>query len=484
MKKPTSPNVALAYGDGIGPEITSAVVHILEAVDAPLNFRRIQIGKEAYESGVTSGIPEEAWETVRTSDAILKGPITTPQGSGYKSLNVTLRKALSLFANIRQCRAYTPYVESNFPEMDVVVVRENEEGLYASIEHRQTPEVYQALKLITRPGCERIIRYAFQYAEAFGRTSVTAMTKDNILKMTDGLFHEVFDEVASEYPNIESDHSIIDIGAANLAADPEAFDVVVTQNLYGDILSDITAQVAGSVGLAGSANIGETTAMFEAVHGSAPDIAGQDLANPSGLLTGAIQMLVHLGYSDQAQSIQNAWLKTLEDGIHTADIYDASRSSQRVGTEAFASAVIDRLDERPAGLKPVTFRDYEIDFSFPETPRMDKVLEGVDIFIDWDEDNRKPDVIGAGLEDATEACSLKLKMITNRGCNVYPGGLPETFCTDHWRCRFIGREGESIDFDDVLAVQQAIAADGFDVIKTENLYTFDGQRGYSLGQGE
>jgi isocitrate dehydrogenase len=477
-------DVALAYGDGIGPEITPSVVDMLNAVEAPINFRQVEIGEEAYLSGVTSGIPDEAWETIRDSSAILKGPVTTPQGSGYKSLNVTLRKSLSLFANVRQCKAYMPYVSSNFPDMDVTVIRENEEGLYASIEHRQTPEVYQCLKLITRPGCERIIRHAFQYAEAFDHSKVTAMSKDNIMKMTDGIFHEVFDEVAAEYPDIEADHEIIDIGAARLANSPEDFEVVVTQNLYGDILSDITAQVAGSVGLAGSANIGETTAMFEAVHGSAPDIAGEGIANPSGLLLGAVQMLQHFGLSDRAEAVNNAWLKTLEDGIHTADIYDESQSERQVGTEEFADAVAERLGSDPSDLEPVRFRDYENDFSISETPRTDKVLEGVDVFIDWAEDDRQPEKIGSALEEIAEGHELKLKMITNRGCNVYPGGLPETFWTDHWRCRFISRDGGEVEFSDILEIQEAIASGGFDIIKTENLYQFDGERGYSLGQGE
>lgn len=484
IQKNEKVQVALARGDGIGPEITEAVVRILEAAEAPLEFREIQIGEEVYRSGVTSGITGEAWDTIRETKTLLKGPITTPQGEGYKSLNVTIRKSLSLFANVRQCKAYNPYVDTLHPDMDVVIIRENEEGLYASIEHRQTPEVYQCLKLITRPGCERIVRYAFQYAEAFGRRKVTAMSKDNIMKMTDGIFHEVFNEVAAEYPDIESEHRIIDIGSAHLAADPHSLDVIVTQNLYGDILSDIAAQVAGSVGLAGSANVGEEVAMFEAVHGSAPDIAGRDIANPSGLLVGAAKMLVHVGLPDYAQTIKNAWLKTLEDGIHTGDIYDASNSRERVGTEAFARAVIERLGETPETLRPVAYHKADIDFGISETPRDEKVLEGVDVFIDWADGDRDPDRLGRGLEEVCLEEDLKLKMITNRGCKVYPGGLPETFWTDHWRCRFIPRDGEEVDFESVLELQRVLASADFDIIKTENLYRFGDRRGYSLGQGE
>jgi len=476
--------VTVAYGDGIGPEITEAVVRVLEAAGAPLRYDVIDIGKSAYERGITSGIPDAAWDAIRENKVLLKGPITTPQGGGYKSLNVTLRKALSLFANVRQAKAYTPFVDSHHPGMNVVVIRENEEDLYAGIEHQQTREVSQILKLITRPGSERIIRYAFEYARAYSRQKVTCMTKDNIMKHTDGLFHTVFDEVADEYPDIESDHQIIDIGAARVAAQPEQFDVIVTLNLYGDILSDITAQIAGSVGLAGSANIGSEVAMFEAVHGSAPDIAGRGIANPSGLLVAATQMLVHLGAADIAQTIKNAWLKALEDGMHTADIYREGLSEHEVGTDAFTDAVIDRLGDEPSTLQPVRYRAGGIHVEPSPTPEQEKVLRGIDVFIDWDDEGRNPDVIGQGLEEAAGMVDWQLKMITNRGVKVYPGGLPETFWTDHWRCRFLPDDADAISFDRVLDLLGALHDAGWDVIKTEHLYTFDGRRAYSLGQGE
>jgi isocitrate dehydrogenase len=304
------------------------------------------------------------------------------------------------------------------------------------------------------------------------------------MKHTDGLFHEVFDEVAAEYPDIEHEHLIIDIGAARVAAQPEQFDVIVTLNLYGDILSDITAQVAGSVGLAGSANIGSDVAMFEAVHGSAPDIAGQGVANPSGMLMGATQMLVHLGIADVAQTIENAWLKTLEDGIHTADIYREESSERKVGTEAFTDAVIERLGDEPSTLSPVRYQPTTIQVEPSPTPAQEKVLRGVDVFIDWDESGRDPDVIGQGLNEAAATADWALKMITNRGVKVYPDGLPETFWTDHWRCRFLPADAEAITFDRVLDLLGALHKAGWDVIKTEHLYTFDGRRAYSLGQGE
>src|SRR5690606_28166619 len=256
-----------------------------------------------------------------------------------KSLNVTTRKVLGLFANIRPCVSYHPYVHTKHPVMDVVIVRENEEDLYAGIEHQQTDEVVQCLKLISRPGTEKIIRYAFEYAKAYGRKKVTCFTKDNIMKMTDGLFHKVFDEIGAEYPDIEKEHWIIDIGMAKIADTPEQFDVIVMPNLYGDIASDVAAQIAGSVGLAGSANIGDHAAMFEAIHGSAPRRAGQNVANPSGLLHGAIMMLVHIGQYDVATRVHNAWLRTLEDGIYT---YDIAKDRPSVGTKEFAQAVVER----------------------------------------------------------------------------------------------------------------------------------------------
>ncbi len=491
------PRVTVAPGDGIGREIMTATLDILDAAGADLEYEEITIGKEMFLAGHSSGISPEAWDVLRRNMVFLKGPITTPQGGGYKSLNVTIRKTLGLYANVRPCRAYTPYVESHFPNMDLVVVRENEEDLYAGIEHQQTPEVVQCLKLVSRPGCERVIRYAFEYARAYGRKKVTCMTKDNIMKHTDGLFHQVFDEVAAEYPSIEADHYIIDIGSALLADRPDQFDVIVTLNLYGDIVSDITAQVAGSVGLGGSANIGPHVSMFEAIHGSAPDIAGKGIANPSGLVHAACMMLTHLGQAQTAERILNALLKTLEDGIHTNDLYNESFSRQRVGTQGFAKAVIQRLGQRPEKLTPATFGDSAkpIQVEVKPTAAVDKILQGVDVFIDWTEKERNPDVLGKALE-ALAGEKLQLKMITNRGVKVYPNGFPETFCTDHWRCRFVAQGSRlmpsgngmqaavPVEYTEITGLLERLAEAGLNFIKIENLYSFNGERAYSLGQGE
>jgi isocitrate dehydrogenase len=347
--------ITIAKGDGIGPEIMDATLSVLLAAGAKIEWDEIEVGEKVYLNGNTSGISKESWDIIRKNKIFLKAPITTPQGGGYKSLNVTTRKFLGLYSNVRPCMSLHPFVETKHPKMDLVIIRENEEDLYAGIEHQQTDEVVQCLKLISRPGCEKIVRYAFEYAKQYKRKKVTCFTKDNIMKQTDGLFHKVFDEIAKEYPDIENEHWIIDIGAAKMADTPEIFDVIVMPNLYGDVLSDVAAQIAGSVGLAGSSNIGEECAMFEAIHGSAPRRAGQNKANPSGLLQGAILMLNHIGQNEVAEKIQNAWLKTLEDGIHTYDIFKEGISRELVGTHEFALAVIKNLGQRPQTFQPVDY---------------------------------------------------------------------------------------------------------------------------------
>jgi len=473
--------ITVAHGDGIGPEIMTATLRILEAAGANIAPEMIDVGEKVYLAGHNAGIAPEAWESLRRTRVFLKAPITTPQGGGYKSLNVTTRKALGLYANVRPCISYSPYVATKHPGMDLVIIRENEEDLYAGIEHRQTDQVYQCLKLITRPGCEKIVRYAFEYARSHGRRKVTCFVKDNIMKFTDGLFRKVFDEIAAEYPDIQNENWIVDIGAAKMADTPEAFDVIVMPNLYGDILSDVAAQIAGSVGMAGSANIGDQCAMFEAIHGSAPRRAGQNLANPSGLLHGGILMLLHIGQHACASRIHNAWLRTLEDGVHTYDVHKEGISLQKVGTAEFADAVIDRLGRLPGRLTAVNYAaGAALNLPPPKhhAPAR-KSLVGVDVFLHWDEGS--PEGLGQRLSDYGNA-ALQLQVITNRGVKVWPNGFPETFCVDHWRCRFKA-SNDTIAFNEVLDLQARLNAAGFDVVKTENLYTFDGEPGYTSVHG-
>ncbi|MEN9952035.1 MAG: Isocitrate dehydrogenase [Bacteroidota bacterium] len=475
--------ITIAKGDGIGPEIMNATLEILKAAGAQIEIDEIEVGEKVYLSGNSSGISSESWDIIRRNKVFLKAPITTPQGGGYKSLNVSTRKFLGLYSNVRPCRSFHPYISTKHPVMDIVIVRENEEDLYAGIEHQQTDEVVQCLKLISRPGSEKIVRYAFEYAKQQNRKKVTCFTKDNIMKQTDGLFHEVFNEIAKEYPEIETEHWIIDIGAAKIADTPEVFDVIVMPNLYGDVVSDIAAQITGSVGLAGSSNIGEECAMFEAIHGSAPMIAGQNIANPSGLLQGAILMLTHIGQNGVAQKIQNAWLKTIEDGTHTFDIYKEGTSKVKVGTKEFAEAVIANLGQQPAVLQSVTYSDNTI-MNLPKYQRKaaaKKDLVGVDIFLHWRGED--PNELAA-LVKQVNVSGVELTMITNRGIKVWPEGFKETFCTDHWRCRFKPLKGASITKQSIIELlSQGIQFD-LDIIKTENLYAFDGVEKYSLGQGQ
>jgi isocitrate dehydrogenase len=476
--------ITVAYGDGIGPEIMNATLQILEAAGAALEIETIEIGEKVYLRGNSTGIDPSAWESLLRTQVFLKAPITTPQGGGYKSLNVTTRKTLGQYANVRPCVSYHPFVDTKHPGMDVVIVRENEEDLYAGIEYQLTPEVMSCIKLISRPGSEKIVRYAFEYAKLHNRKKVTCFMKDNIMKMTDGLFHKVFEEIGAEYPEIQKEVWIVDIGAAKMADTPEAFDVIVMPNLYGDILSDVAAQIAGSVGLAGSANIGEQCAMFEAIHGSAPRRAGQNLANPSGLLLGAVLMLVHIDQPEVAERVHNAWLRTIEDGVHTYDIFTDGVSSQKVGTKEFACAVIARLGQKPNRLKPVTYAHRPAGTaSTPAYQASGKTtameLKGLDVFVYWP--SRNPNELAAVMEKFTGP-GTKLQMIDNRGVKVWPAGRAETFCTDSFRCRFMAEGTASMD--ELIEIQKRIAGAGIDIAVTQTLRAFNGQSGFTLAQGQ
>jgi len=475
--------ITVARGDGIGPEIMDATLEILEAAGAQLDIEEIEIGKAVYERGVKNGIEDSAWESLQRTKVFLKAPITTPQGGGFKSLNVTVRKSLGLFANVRPCVSYHPFVRTNHPKMDLVIVRENEEDLYGGIEYRQSRDVMASLKIISRPGTERICRYAFEYAKANNRKKVTCMSKDNIMKISDGLFHRVFDEIAAEYPDIENEHMIVDIGTAKVANAPGMFDVIVTPNLYGDIISDVAAEVTGSVGLGGSANIGADFGMFEAVHGSAPDIAGKDMANPSGLILGAVMMLTHIGQGGVASKLHNGWLKTIEDGIHTGEIYREDISKEKVGTKDFTKAVIERLGQEPQTLEKKSYPDTAGGLKLPSLKPPQRVRTervGVDLGLNFDGTAEEL----AGMVKACVADNLDLHMISNRGTKVWPQGRPETFCADNWRLRFLSKDGEEIKTSQVIALMQRMNEAGLNFTKSVMLNNFDGEPGFTVAQGE
>jgi isocitrate dehydrogenase len=463
--------ITVAYGDGIGPEIMQATLKILKAAGADLNIETIEIGKAVYERGFDTGIEDSAWDSLLKTKVFLKAPITTPQGGGFKSLNVTIRGTLGLYANVRPCVAFSPYVKTHHPKMDLTIIRENEEDLYAGIEYRQTEEVYQALKIISLPGCERIVRYAFEYARLNNRKKVTCFSKDNIMKMTDGLFHKTFNRLAKEYPEMENDHYIVDIGTARLATRPEIFDVIVTENLYGDIISDVAADVAGSVGMCGSSNIGEHGAMFEAIHGSAPDIAGQDIANPSGLIQAAVMMLVHLCQTEVAAKIHNAWLYTLEKGLHTADIYNAEYSQVKLGTQAFAEAVIKNLGQLPQRFPVVIYNSVCNIGHIPYQRKpvtTERHLTGCDIFIE--DPTSSADEIATVLQ-ALQTDALQLSFIANRGSKVWPAGKTATFCTDHWRCRFEGQGKRLVLQADIVDLFQRLTDKNICCVQMEVLWS-------------
>jgi isocitrate dehydrogenase len=473
--------ITLIEGDGIGPEVVEASCKVIEASGAKVTWDRQLAGKKVFEKGVQSGVPSETLDSIKTNGIALKGPLETPVGFGQKSANVTLRKLFETYGNIRPVREL-PSVKTVFSgrNIDLVVVRENVEDLYAGIEHMQTPGVAQCLKLITRKGCEKIVRLAFEFAVAEGRKKVTCATKANIMKFTEGLLKKTFEDIAPEYPSIEADHIIIDNCAHQMVRYPEAFDVIVTTNMNGDILSDLTSGLIGGLGFAPSANIGQRAAMFEAVHGSAPDIAGKNLANPTALLLAGVMMLRHIGEMKAADQIQQSLLYTLEQGVYTGDV----NTQGCVGTDAFTQAVIDNLGQAPSNwtqreVQQIKMPEVSPDIDFVKTD--DRVCVGADIFVDSEKPSQ---VVGETLDQICADTKLKLKMISNRGTKVYPDMGAYTDCIDHWRCRFIVREqGTQATHQDILGLTQKIA-ETFEWMHIEKLWEFDGERAYSMAQGE
>jgi len=464
--------VCVARGDGIGPEIMNAVLGILDSAGAELEIIEVEIGEKMYLEGHSSGIAPEGWDALRSAGVMLKAPITTPQGGGYRSLNVTLRTTLGLSVNVRPCASLHPYVTTRYPDMNITIIRENEEDLYSGIEHRQSAEVVQSLKLISRAGSERAIRYAFDLARSESRNRVTALVKDNIMKMSDGLFHRTFDEIATEYAEVKNESIIVDIGMARVADTPGRFDVIVLPNLYGDILSDITAQLSGSVGLAGSANLGEEFAMFEAVHGSAPDISGQDIANPSGLLMGACMMLRHIGQPKVAEMIHNAWLVALEDGIHTQDLR-GELTEELVGTQAFGQAVVERLGRKPRRLPTIRYSKDPAPSVRPvkDLPFVDKQLVGVDVFVDSD---LLPEQLAEKMQQLPGG--WKLELIASRGVRVWPDGAPETNLVGLLGARIYHPNPDPTSVAQLLIV---LSNRKLPWVHVEQLRMFDGKSGFS-----
>ncbi|MBE0539473.1 MAG: NADP-dependent isocitrate dehydrogenase [Ignavibacterium sp.] len=463
--------VVLIKGDGIGPEISDAVVEIFDAAKVPVEWVGRQAGLSVIDKYPT-GIPQETLDAIEKYKVALKGPTTTPVGTGHKSVNVTLRTTLELFANVRPAKSL-PGVRTRFDNVDLIIVRENIEDTYSGIEHHQTASVAQGLKLITRPGSIRIAKYAFEMAKLYGRKKVLAVHKANIHKITDGLFLKCFYEVAADYPEIQSSDLIVDNTCMQLVTNPERFDVLVLPNLYGDIVSDLCAGLVGGLGVAPGGNIGEFSAIFESVHGSATDIAGKGIANPTALLLSSFQMLQHLGLHKTKTRIENALIQTLKDGIKTGDL------GGKANTKEFTKAIISNIDPavenefnnpRPVRITTSLLKTYK---------DVEEYCHGVDVFVE----NPK------GIPEMPEKVDhLKLKMISNRGTKVYPGAIPKIWLVDHHRCRYVAADENgnylNIGDEEIFDLIREISAAGIKWMHIEKLQLFDGELGYSKAQGE
>ena len=475
--------VTVIPGDGVGPECVRAAQRVVEAVGAPVEWEERQAGAGVFRQGIASGVPQETIESIRRTRVVLKGPLETPVGFGEKSANVTLRKLFETYGNIRPVHEFpcvpTPYSGRG---IDMVVVRENVEDLYAGIEHMQTPGVAQCLKLISRKGCEKIVRLAFELAVAEGRRRVHCATKSNIMKITEGMLKRTFEEVSEHYADIEAQHIIIDNCAHQLVKRPEQFDVIVTTNMNGDIISDLSSALIGGLGFAPSANLGNEVAIFEAVHGSAPKYAGKNVINPTAVLLSAVMMLRHLGDFQAATAVEHAVLVTLEDAhVRTGDVVGYDKGST---TTAFTDAVISNLG-RTARSRPIrTYRPVtlpQIDAAPDLVKTRARRVLGVDIFI---ESPLSPDALGKSLEELAAESPLKLKMISNRGTMVYPATGAITDCVDHWRCRFVLRSSAADLADSVLLGLLQRVASRHRWMHLEKLAELDGAIGFTRAQGE
>lgn len=488
--------IALAAGDGIGPEIMDATLELFKAagVASQVEFVPVEMGSALFGRGFTRGMTDEAMRTVEDCGVLFKGPMETPKGGGGKSINVTARKLWSAFANVRHFRTL-PGVEAAGRragvQLDFTIVRENVEDTYGGVEHRLSNDTFDCKRLITAPGSDQVHHFAFQTARRMGLTKVHCGHKANIMKMTDGLFLERFRHAAKEYPEIEIGDVIVDALSMNLVMKPEQYQMVVMPNLQGDIISDLAAGLVGGLGFAPSANIGRHISIFEAVHGTAPDIAGKGLANPTALILSGIMMLNHIGLQKQGAIVENALLAALESGVHTGDFGGKTAS---VGTKQFVAAIVAKLGHAPTtahalkveGSDRVTFKRLprpEALESLRTFTNVKKQVVGVDLYID--ECPELPPLV-AELEALSANTPFRLTFISNRGTQVWPTGSLYTECVDYWRARFELREGvapDSVSQRDAVVLFDRVAATR-SVSTYVLLRTFDGVRGFSLAQGQ
>jgi len=481
--------IAVAKGDGIGPELMDAVLTIFKAADIPLEYEFVEMGKWVFDKGYSNGMTPAAQETIESLGILFKGPMETPKGKGVKSVNVTARKTWNTYANKRTFQTLhgvdTVFSKAGIP-IDITIVRENIEDTYGGIEHMLTHDVALGRRFITRPGSMQLIKYAFEMAKKEGAKRITCGHKSNIMKMTDGLFLEVFYKVAKDYPELNADDVIVDDLCMKLVSRPDLFDVVVLTNLQGDIVSDLCAGLVGGLGFAPSANIGDHICIFEAVHGTAPDIAGKNIANPTALLLSGFGMLRHLGLMEKSAMIENALLYTLESGVHTGDFGD--RSTQSLNTTEFATAIINNFGKLPIHHpKPAIANHYvtPTHFMLNNNPMLEsKEIEneeiiGVDMFI---ESNEQPQVIADKCLKHTLDI-FKLVNISNRGTQVWPKGSVFTNLVNQYHIRFESIGEAPVTQIEILELYKRMIQD-YKVCSTELLNTWDGKKTYSLSQGQ
>ena len=482
MSASTGKHVTVIPGDGIGPEVVRAALRVIEAAGVKLQIDEREAGAKVFAKGNATGVPPETIDSVTRTGVLLKGPLETPIGYGAKSANVTLRKLFETFGNIRPVRTLpgvkTPYSDRN---LDIVIVRENVEDLYSGVEHMQTPGVAQCLKLISRNGCEKIVRLAFEFAVAEGRGVVHCATKANIMKLTEGMLQRAFEDIAPAYPKIQAKHILVDNCAHQLAMRPEQFDVIVTTNMNGDILSDLTSGLTGGLGFAPSANIGSRVAIFEAVHGSAPDIAGQDIANPTAIIFSAAMMLRHIGEPQAASAIEHAVVCTFEQGVHTRDMLGTGTPTTTTG---FADAVIANLGKRCIHVAEREHGHFKVPPLVESVERVEpksRRVVGADVFV---ESVLLPGALGRTVEGLVADSSLKLAGIANRGTAVYPEVEAKVGLVDHYRCRFVSREaGRDVDDVQVLDLLRRLTAE-LRWMHVEKLQEFDGEEAFSKSAGQ
>lgn len=481
--------IAVAKGDGIGPEIMDAVLDIFKAAKTDLDYQFVDMGKWVFDKGFSNGMTPEAQQTIEELGILFKGPMETPKGKGVKSVNVTARKTWNTYANKRVFQTLhgvdTVFSKAGIP-IDITIVRENIEDTYGGIEHMLTHDVALSRRFITRPGSLQVIRYAFEMAKKKNARRITCGHKANIMKITDGLFLECFYEVAKEYPELKADDVIVDDLCMKLVTRPDLFDVVVLTNLQGDIVSDLCAGLVGGLGFAPSANIGDHICIFEAVHGTAPDIAGKNIANPTALLLSGITMLRHLGLMENAAIIENALLYTLESGVHTGDFGD--KSTPAVNTTQFAQAIVSNFGKTPRkGAKPILPNKpiTPTHFKLEKNPLImtkemeDEKIVGVDLFI---ESAEQPNAVAEKCLSHTGE-QFKLITISNRGTQVWPKGSVFTNIVNQYRCRFESINDATRTQDDVMALTQRMSKD-FKVCSTELLNMWGDKKAYSLAQGQ